>query len=74
VNRLVAVGAGARPIHLGASLEGSWGNESAFVETIEDALELLREELRPGDVVLVKSSKASGLRRLADALLEEASQ
>jgi UDP-N-acetylmuramoyl-tripeptide--D-alanyl-D-alanine ligase len=74
VNRLVAVGAGARPIHLGASLEGSWGNESAFVETIEDALRLLREELRPGDVVLVKSSKASGLRRLADALLEEDSQ
>lgn len=74
VNRLVAVGAGARPIHLGASLEGSWGNESAFVETIDDALQLLREELRPGDVVLVKSSKASGLRRLADALLEEASQ
>ncbi len=74
VNRLVAVGAGARPIHLGASLEGSWGNESAFVETIDDALRLLREELKPGDVVLVKSSKASGLRRLADALLEEASQ
>ena len=31
VNRLVAVGEGARPIHLGASLEGSWGNESAYV-------------------------------------------
>ncbi|WP_433021898.1 UDP-N-acetylmuramoyl-tripeptide--D-alanyl-D-alanine ligase [Kribbella sp. CA-294648] len=74
VNRLVAVGEGARPIHLGASLEGSWGNESAFVPTIEDALELLRAELRPGDLVLVKSSKAAGLRRLADALLEEASQ
>ncbi|TCN43006.1 UDP-N-acetylmuramoyl-tripeptide--D-alanyl-D-alanine ligase [Kribbella orskensis] len=74
VNRLVAVGEGARPIHLGASLEGSWGNESAFVETIDDALQLLRAELRPGDLVLVKSSKAAGLRRLADALLEEASQ
>ncbi|WP_020387375.1 UDP-N-acetylmuramoyl-tripeptide--D-alanyl-D-alanine ligase [Kribbella catacumbae] len=74
VNRLVAVGEGARPIHLGASLEGSWGNESAYVATIEDALELLRAELKPGDLVLVKSSKAAGLRRLADALLEEASQ
>jgi UDP-N-acetylmuramoyl-tripeptide--D-alanyl-D-alanine ligase len=74
VNRLVAVGEGARPIHLGASLEGSWGNESAFVETIDDALQLLRTELRPGDLVLVKSSKAAGLRRLADALLEEDSQ
>jgi len=71
VNRLVVVGEGAKPIHLGASLEGSWGNESAFVETIPEALELLRKELRAGDVVLVKSSKAAKLRSLADALLEE---
>jgi UDP-N-acetylmuramoyl-tripeptide--D-alanyl-D-alanine ligase len=71
VNRLVVVGAGAKPIHLGASLEGSWGNESAFVDTIGEALELLRSELRAGDVVLVKSSKAAKLRSLADALLED---
>ncbi|GAA3087373.1 UDP-N-acetylmuramoyl-tripeptide--D-alanyl-D-alanine ligase [Kribbella aluminosa] len=70
VNRLVVVGAGAKPMHLGASLEGSWGNESTFVETIPEALELLREELRAGDVVLVKSSKAAKLRSLADALVE----
>ncbi|HEY3561920.1 MAG TPA: UDP-N-acetylmuramoyl-tripeptide--D-alanyl-D-alanine ligase [Kribbella sp.] len=70
VNRLVVVGEGAKPIHLGASLEGSWGNESVFVETIPEALELLRRELRAGDVVLVKSSKAAKLRSLADALVE----
>lgn len=70
VNRLVVVGEGAKPMHLGASLEGSWGNESVFVETIAEALELLREELRAGDVVLVKSSKAAKLRSLADALVE----
>ena len=69
VNRLVVVGAVAKPIHLGASLEGSWGNESTFVDTIPEALELLRSELRAGDVVLVKSSKAAKLRSLADALL-----
>ena len=72
VNRLVVVGTGAKPIHLGASLEGSWGNESAYVDTIPEALELLRTELRAGDVVLVKSSKAAKLRSLADALLEDA--
>jgi UDP-N-acetylmuramoyl-tripeptide--D-alanyl-D-alanine ligase len=72
VNRLVVVGPGAKPIHLGASLEGSWGNESAYVDTIPEALELLRAELRAGDVVLVKSSKAAKLRSLADALLEDA--
>jgi UDP-N-acetylmuramoyl-tripeptide--D-alanyl-D-alanine ligase len=71
VNRLVAVGEAARPIHLGASLEGSWGNESAYVGSIPEALELLRQELRPGDVVLVKSSKAAKLRDLAVALIEE---
>jgi UDP-N-acetylmuramoyl-tripeptide--D-alanyl-D-alanine ligase len=72
VNRLLVVGEGAKPIHLGASLEGSWGNESAFVGSIPEALELLRRELRAGDVVLVKSSKAAKLRSLADALLEDA--
>lgn len=71
VNRLVVVGEGAKPIHLGASLEGSWGNESTYVATIPEALQLLRAELRAGDVVLVKSSKAAKLRSLADALLEE---
>jgi UDP-N-acetylmuramoyl-tripeptide--D-alanyl-D-alanine ligase len=74
VNRLVVVGAGAKPIHLGASLEGSWGNESAYVDTIPEALELLRSELRAGDVVLVKSSKAAKLRSLADTLIGEGVQ
>ena len=41
------------------------------METIPEALELLRKELRTGDMVLVKSSKAAKLRSLADALLEE---
>jgi UDP-N-acetylmuramoyl-tripeptide--D-alanyl-D-alanine ligase len=69
VSRLVVVGDGARPIHLGASLEGSWGEESAFVAEPEEALAVLREQLRPGDVVLVKASRAAGLERVADALL-----
>jgi len=69
VNRLAA-----RPIHLGASLEGSWGDESAYVESSDEALALLRKELRQGDVVLVKASRFVGLDRLATALLEEAKQ
>ena len=74
VNRLVAVTEPARPIHLGACLEGSWGNESAYVDDIDGAVDLLRKELQPGDVVLVKASRAAGLERLVAALLEEASQ
>ncbi len=71
VNRLVAVGEGARPVHLGAAHEGSWGDEAAWVPDIDAALELLRHEVRPGDVVLVKASRATGLERLAGALLRE---
>jgi UDP-N-acetylmuramoyl-tripeptide--D-alanyl-D-alanine ligase len=35
------------------------------------ALDLLRAELKPGDVVLVKASRAAGLDRLADALVQD---
>ncbi|MFI5731472.1 UDP-N-acetylmuramoyl-tripeptide--D-alanyl-D-alanine ligase [Kribbella sp. NPDC051587] len=74
VQRLVVVGEEARPIHLGASLEGSWGNESAYVDTMDEALELLGKELQRGDVVLVKASRYVGLDKLATALIEEAGQ
>jgi UDP-N-acetylmuramoyl-tripeptide--D-alanyl-D-alanine ligase len=39
---------------------------------VDAALALLRAELRPGDVVLVKASRAAGLERLAAGLLEGA--
>ena len=71
IHRLVAVGEGARPIHLGASHEGSWGNESAWVPDAAAAIELVGPELRPGDVVLVKASRSIGLDAVASGLLEE---
>jgi UDP-N-acetylmuramoyl-tripeptide--D-alanyl-D-alanine ligase len=71
VDRLVAVGEGASRIHAGARLEGSWGEESVMVADPEAALALLRAELRPGDVVLVKASNAIDLSRIAKALLED---
>jgi UDP-N-acetylmuramoyl-tripeptide--D-alanyl-D-alanine ligase len=71
VNRLVAIGSAARATHLGAAHEGSWADEAAWVPDIETALDLLREQLRPGDVVLVKASRAAGLERLAESLLQE---
>ncbi len=69
VNRLVAVGEGARAVHMGAAHEGSWGDESTFVPDADTAIALLRQELRPGDVVLVKASRAAGLDVVAEALL-----
>jgi UDP-N-acetylmuramoyl-tripeptide--D-alanyl-D-alanine ligase len=68
VSRLVAVGPGARAVHTGAVMEGSWGEESVFVPDAEAAYALLTEQLRPGDVVLVKSSNGAGLRFLGDRL------
>jgi UDP-N-acetylmuramoyl-tripeptide--D-alanyl-D-alanine ligase len=72
VDRLLAVGPEARLIHAGASHEGSGGQESANVADPDEAIAVLRAELRPGDVVLVKASNSVGLRRVARALLEDA--
>jgi UDP-N-acetylmuramoyl-tripeptide--D-alanyl-D-alanine ligase len=68
VGRLVAVGKQAGAIHAGACLEGSWGEESVHVPDIAAATQLLRAELQPGDVVLVKASRSAGFERLAAAL------
>ncbi|MGI9197419.1 MAG: UDP-N-acetylmuramoyl-tripeptide--D-alanyl-D-alanine ligase [Candidatus Nanopelagicales bacterium] len=73
ISRLIAVGEGARPVHLGASHEGSWGNESQWVPDAAAALDILRAELQPGDVVLVKASRSVGLDSVATALLEDPS-
>ncbi|WP_277670373.1 UDP-N-acetylmuramoyl-tripeptide--D-alanyl-D-alanine ligase [Saccharomonospora viridis] len=71
INRLVVVGEQAAAMHRGASHEGSWGEESVLVPDTDAAVALLREQLRPNDVVLVKASKIAELWRVADALLEE---
>jgi len=73
VSRLVVVGTGRTmsAMHHGAVMEGSWGSESTMVPDPEAALALLRAELAPGDVVLVKASNAAGLGTLAEALLAE---
>ncbi|MEU3050613.1 MULTISPECIES: UDP-N-acetylmuramoyl-tripeptide--D-alanyl-D-alanine ligase [unclassified Streptomyces] len=71
VGRLVAVGGReASWLQLGAYNEGSWGEESVHVSDAQAAVDLLRAELRPGDVVLVKASRSVGLERVASALLE----
>ncbi|WUD75848.1 UDP-N-acetylmuramoyl-tripeptide--D-alanyl-D-alanine ligase [Streptomyces sp. NBC_00510] len=71
VSKLVAVGGQAAAwVQMGAYNEGSWGEESVHVSDAEAAIDLLRSELRPGDVVLVKASRAVGLERVALALLD----
>ncbi|PRX46477.1 UDP-N-acetylmuramoyl-tripeptide--D-alanyl-D-alanine ligase [Prauserella shujinwangii] len=77
IHRLVVVGGGdpaVAAMHHGASHEGSWGEESVLVPDTDAAVALLRAELRPDDVVLVKASKVGALWRVAEALLEEGGQ
>ena len=70
IDQVVVVGSGARRMHISTINEGSWDGESVFVETQDEAFELLRTLLREGDTVLVKSSNAAGLRLLGDRLGE----
>jgi len=68
---LVVVGPEAGGIYAGAVLEGSWGGESVHVADAGEALALLREQVRPGDVVLVKASRSAGLEAVAQALIDD---
>jgi UDP-N-acetylmuramoyl-tripeptide--D-alanyl-D-alanine ligase len=52
VGVLLVVGE-AGPVHAGAVLEGSWGEESRHVALPEDAVALLEADLSDDDVVLV---------------------
>ena len=72
IAKLVVIGPEAAAMHQGASQEGSWGEESILVPDVGAAAALLHDQLRPGDVVLVKASKAAGLWRVAEALLAPA--
>jgi len=63
VRHLVAVGA--------ADYRAGYGEGSMLVPDVAAALEVLHERLRPGDVVLVKASRAAGLERIAAGLLAD---
>lgn len=66
ISKLIAVGETAKPIYNAAHLEGSWGNEATWVSSPEEALDLLKMEALPGDIVLFKSSNGAGLGKLGE--------
>lgn len=68
---LVAVGAGAGPIAEGATQAGFAG-ELHTVSSAAEALEVLRRQLRDGDIVLIKASRSVGLEQIALALTAQA--
>ena len=71
VARLVAVGGSdvTEPRRAGAAATGSRVSVQDAPD-VEAAIDLLRRALEPGDVVLVKASRAAGLERIATALLD----
>ncbi|MGZ5213385.1 MAG: UDP-N-acetylmuramoyl-tripeptide--D-alanyl-D-alanine ligase [Actinomycetota bacterium] len=68
VDRLIAVGASARPIANAGLREGVEPDNVACYDDPDQVLDDVRRSARPGDLVLFKGSRVAGLERLAEAL------
>jgi UDP-N-acetylmuramoyl-tripeptide--D-alanyl-D-alanine ligase len=68
IDELVTVGEQATVIAVGAEREGVEPERIHRAGSAEGALEVLRELLRPGDLILVKASRVAKLERIAEAL------
>ena len=68
VERLITVGEQARTIARAAIREGQLPEDVASYEDPSEAAADVRAWARPGDVVLVKGSRVTGLERVAEAL------
>jgi UDP-N-acetylmuramoyl-tripeptide--D-alanyl-D-alanine ligase len=71
IPEVVAVGPEARGICSGVEDVSAAPTRCRAVPDVAEAVALLRDELRPGDVVLVKASRAASLERVAAALVED---
>lgn len=69
IDKLIAVGPAAKPAHIAAEAESSFGQDTVYVETADEAASLLAQ-IGQDDIVLVKSSLAAGLKDLGDAIGE----
>jgi UDP-N-acetylmuramoyl-tripeptide--D-alanyl-D-alanine ligase len=67
---LIAVGEEAAPILAGAQRVRSWRGEAVAVPDGAAALAVLSDRLKPGDVVLVKASRAAHLEGVAEVLAQ----
>jgi len=69
VTALVVVGDEAAPILAGAKGEPGWQGDLVHVPDPQTAVRAISGLLAPGDVVLVKASRAAGLEQVALALI-----
>jgi UDP-N-acetylmuramoyl-tripeptide--D-alanyl-D-alanine ligase len=67
---LIAVGSEAEPLLAGARRVRSWTGEALAVADGAAALDALANQLKPGDVVLVKASRAAHLEGVAQMLIQ----
>ncbi|WP_018156281.1 UDP-N-acetylmuramoyl-tripeptide--D-alanyl-D-alanine ligase [Demetria terragena] len=74
VDRIIAVGDGAQGIYEGALAAGADATKTSWVTGVDDAYALLDNHSTPGDVILLKSSRDSGLRFLGDRIVSDAGQ
>jgi UDP-N-acetylmuramoyl-tripeptide--D-alanyl-D-alanine ligase len=68
---LIVVGEQAAPMLAGAKADLCWRGELVQVPDVAAALAAVSERVRPGDMVLVKASRAASLERVALALTGE---
>jgi UDP-N-acetylmuramoyl-tripeptide--D-alanyl-D-alanine ligase len=68
---LIVVGEEAAPMLAGARSDRSWGGEMLLVPDAAAAVAAVGERAKPGDIVLVKASRAANLQRVALALTGE---
>lgn len=71
IDRVIGVGPGARRIVLGAASEGYFNGEAEAVPDLKAAAALLKKGVEPGDIVLLKASRAVGLERLVGSIIED---
>ena len=72
IDEVYVVGAGAAPIAVGAREAGMAAERVHEVENADAAHDALVRDLSAGRILLLKSSRDSGLRLLGDRLVEEA--
>ncbi len=69
IDRVIAVGPGAAPVADGARAAGMSAERVDRVPDVDSAYALLDAQLRPEDLVMVKSSRGSGLSALGERLV-----
>ena len=70
IDVLVTVGPQAAAYVDGTQDVSQWRGQAVRTEGREDATSWVRNNVAPGDVVLVKASRRAGLERVAEGLLE----